>query len=86
MVLKNNFYSTVEQQVIDLISWNTRIPSARIHPYSDLFDDLLLDDYDKQILIADLESQFEIYLTPEEVEKIRTVNDASAYFIKNYAA
>ncbi len=86
VVLSKTSYSTIEQRVIDLISWNTKIPAASIHPYSDLADDLLMDEFDKLILIAELESQFEIYLTPEQVEKIRTVQDASSYFVTRFAA
>ncbi len=76
----------MEQQIIDLISWNLKIPSAQINPYSDLADDLHLDAIDKTLLIADLEAQFGIFLTPEEASSIQTVRDACNYFTNRFAA
>lgn len=76
----------MEQQLIDLISWNLKIPSAQINLYSDFADDLHLDAIDKLLLIADLEAQFDIYLTPEEVAVIQTVQDASFLFKNKKAA
>ncbi len=76
----------MEQQLIDMISWSLRIPSAQINPYSDFADDLHLDAMDKILLIADLEAQLGIYLTPEEAASIQTVQDVSYYFTKKYAA
>ncbi len=76
----------MEQQLIDMISWSLKIPSAQINPYSDFSDDLHLDAVDKILLIADLEAQLGIYLTPEEAASIQTVQDASNFFAKRYAA
>lgn len=76
----------MEQQIIDMISWRLKIPSAQINPYSDFSDDLHLDAIDKMLLIADLEAQFSVFLTPDEAASIQTVHDASKFFIKRYAA
>lgn len=77
--------SNTQDRVIDLISWRLNVPSSHIHPFTHLKDDLHLDSIDLLLLIAELESRFNIYLTPEEAEAIETVQDASFYFQK-YAA
>ena len=74
-----------QDRVIDLISWRLNVPPTHIHPYTHLKDDLHLDAIDLLLLIADLESRFNVYLSPEEAEAIETVQDASFYFQK-YAA
>jgi acyl carrier protein len=74
-----------QERIIDLISWIVNVPSAHIHPYTLLKDDLELDPIDMLLLIAELESQFNIYLTPEEVETIETVQDISFFFQKQAA-
>ena len=74
-----------QNRVIDLISWRLNVPPTHIHPYMHLKDDLHLDAIDLLLLIADLESRLNVYLSPEEAEAIETVQDASFYFQK-YAA
>ncbi|HMQ60797.1 MAG TPA: phosphopantetheine-binding protein [Flavilitoribacter sp.] len=76
---------TTQDRVIDLISWRLNVPPTRIYPYTRLQDDLLLDALDMMLLIVELESRFNIFLTTEEVEGIETVQDASFLFQK-YAA
>jgi acyl carrier protein len=76
----------MEKHMIDLISSNLRIPSAQINLYSDLDDDLHLDTIDKVLLIADLEAQFGVFLSPEEAASIQTVQDVCHYFIQRCAA
>lgn len=85
-MVRRTTYSTVEKQVIDLISLNLKIPSVQINPYSDLDDDLHLDAIDKMLLIADLEAQFGIFLSPEEADSIQTVRDACRFFTQRCAA
>ena len=58
------------------------MPATNIHPYSRLREDLHLDAIDLILLIAELESRFNIYLSKEEVEAIETVQDASFYLYK----
>ena len=74
-----------QNKVIDLISWKLRMPSSKIYPYTSLRDDLLLDPVDLMLLIAEIESSFNVYLSKEEVEAIETVEDAS-FLIKKHAA
>lgn len=74
-----------QHKIIDLISWIVHVPSSHIHPYTQLKDDLDLDTIDLLLLIAELESQFNVYLTPEEVESIETIQDISFLFQKQAA-
>ena len=74
-----------QNKVIDLISWKLRMPSSKIYPYTSLRDDLLLDPVDLMLLIAEIESSFNVYLSKEEVEAIDTVEDAS-FFIRKHGA
>lgn len=75
----------LQDRVIDIISWRLNVPVANIHPYSRLQDDLHLDAIDLMLLIAELESRFNVYLSTEEYESIETVQDASRY-LQRYAA
>lgn len=76
-------YST-QKKVIDLISWSLNVPSSHIHPYTRFRDDLHLDAVDLLLLIVELESRFNVFLTPEEVAAIETVQDAS-FHLQRYA-
>jgi acyl carrier protein len=75
----------MQERIINLISWKLNVPSSSIHPYTRLRDDLNLDAVDLLLLIAELESRFNTYLTKEEVEAIATVRDASFYLQKHAA-
>lgn len=75
-----------QDKVIDLISWKLRVPPSKIYPYTSLKDDLLLDPVDLMLLIAEIESSFNVYLSSEEVETIETVEDASLLINKYGAA
>ncbi|MCG8326851.1 MAG: acyl carrier protein [Chitinophagales bacterium] len=75
----------MQERIIDLISWKLNVPSSSIHPHTRLQDDLNLDAIDMLLLIAELESRFDVYLTKEEVEAIGTVRDASFYLQRNAA-
>jgi acyl carrier protein len=77
--------NSTERKVIDLISWSLNVPTHNIHPYTRFRDDLHLDAIDLLLLIVDLESRFNVYLSPEEVEAIETVQDASLR-LQKYAA
>jgi acyl carrier protein len=75
----------LQSRIIDLISWRLNVPATHIHPYSRLQEDLHLDAIDLLLLIAELESRFNVYLSKEEVEAIETVQDASFYLQKTAA-
>jgi len=73
------------RKVSDLISFMLNIPTTRIHPFTSLKDDLLLDAIDILLLIAALESKFDVYLSPEEAESVQTVEDIAFLLQKNMA-
>ena len=77
--------NVMQARVIDLISWRLNVPASRIHPYTRLQDDLNLDAVDRLLLIAELESRFNVYLSSEEAESIETIRDASL-FLERHAA
>lgn len=84
-----NFTATLplatHDRIIDLISWRLNVPSHMIYPYTRLSDDLHLDAFDRHMLIVEMESRLNIFLSPEEVEAIETVQDASFFFQKHVA-
>lgn len=73
---------STQERIIDLISWKLNVPTSRINPYTRLGEDLHLDAVDRLLLIAEMESRFNIYLSPEEVDTIDTIHDASSLFQK----
>jgi len=75
----------IQDRVIGHISWSLNVPASQIYPYTHFKDDLQMDALDLLLLIADLESRLNVYLTPEEVEIIETVQDASYFFQKHVA-
>jgi len=75
----------LQSRIIDLISWRLNMPVSNIHPYSRLKEDLHLDAIDLLLLIAELETRFNVYLSKEEVEAIETVQDAS-FYLQKYVA
>lgn len=70
----------IEDQIIEMISWRLHVAPKNIRPYTRFRDDLFLDAFDLTLLIAELESRFNLYLTPEEVDAIETVADAGRCF------
>ncbi len=74
--------NNTQEKVISLISHKLRVPSSKIFPYTSLKDDLLLDPIDLLLLIAEIESSFNVYLSPEEVSTIETVEDATGLITK----
>lgn len=75
----------MQERVMDIISWRLNVPASRIHPYTRFQDDLNLDAVDRLLLIAELESRFNVYLSSEEVNAIETIHDASL-FLERHAA
>lgn len=74
-----------QERMIDFISWIVHVPSSKIHPYTRFRDDLNLDAVDLLLLIAELENQFQVYLSPEQVEAIDTVQDINFFFRRQAA-
>jgi len=81
----SNTTTGIQDQVIGHISWTLNVPASQIYPYTHFRDDLQMDALDILLLIAELENRLNLYLTPEEVEIIETVQDASYLFAKHVA-
>ncbi|HQU57679.1 MAG: hypothetical protein KDD02_19895 [Phaeodactylibacter sp.] len=75
----------MHKQIIDHISWRLNVSPSSIHPYTHLEDDLHLDAIDILLLIAELESRFNVYLSTEEANSIETIHDASIFLQKRAA-
>ena len=74
-----------EDRVIALIAYTLKMSNDHIYPYTHFQDDLHLDDIDRLLLIAKLESRFNVFLTSEEASSIETVRDASSFLMKSSA-
>jgi acyl carrier protein len=85
VVLKTIEHLKTEDRVIERIANELNIPVALLNPYTDLIDDLYLDNIDRDLLIARLERDFRVIFSVEEVEKIQTIRDA-AQIIQLHAA
>jgi acyl carrier protein len=77
--------TTTQNRVIDLVSGVCRVPSSHIHPDTSFRNDLDLDAVDVLLLIAELENNFQVYLTSEEADAIETVQDVSYYMHRRAA-
>lgn len=67
-------------QLLNNLSYTLRVPSNQLYPFTRLLEDLLLDQLDRQLLIADLESKFNLFLTEEEAARIQTIGDLQQHF------
>ena len=64
------------------LSEELRVPGHRLHPFMRLQDDLFLERFDVDLLIASLETKLEYYLTEEEASQVETVGDLQAFFLR----
>lgn len=79
----------LKENVINVVSWATKIDPRRICMTTSLRDDLHLDEIDKMSIILELEKWFGIELTTREADQIETVKDMCDCVMKNrkrYAA
>ena len=80
-----NKRSLTEDKIIEFVSWELNVPPTYIFPSSNLSNDLNLDPQDKMLLIAELESRLDVYLTSEEAKTVETIQDLSQFF-KSHAS
>ncbi|GAB5551035.1 MAG: hypothetical protein Sapg2KO_06260 [Saprospiraceae bacterium] len=79
MVLKSLQHLDTEDLVIRKVAGELKISATLLNPYTDLIDDLYLDNIDRDLLIARLERDFNVVLSHEEVARIQTIRDASQF-------
>lgn len=79
MVLKSLQHLETEDLVIRKVAGELKISTTLLNPYTDLIDDLYLDNIDRDLLIARLEKDFNVVLSHEEVARIQTIRDASRF-------
>ncbi len=73
---------TLEEKVIDLIVEQLDVTREECVPEASFIDDLGADSLDLVELIMEMEETFNIQVADEELEKIRTVQDA-VDFLRN---
>jgi acyl carrier protein len=75
---------SIEQRITDVIHTKMGIDKHLITPQADLMKELGMDSLDTVELIVELEKEFEIIITDEEVEKIIKVKDIIAIITNQY--
>jgi len=76
---------TIEEQVIAVIMEQLEVTREECTPDASFIEDLGADSLDLVELIMELEENFGIKITDEELEKIRTIQDITD-FIKRKTA
>lgn len=64
-----------EQEIIKLVAEHFDIKVDTVKPESDLFDDLGADSLDSIELVLELEKNFDIEVTDDEIDGVRQVKD-----------
>lgn len=72
-------------RLINDLSKHLNISSHRLQPFTRLQDDLFLDSFDLNMLVADLENRHSRFLTEEEAQSIETIGDLQRIFVPQAA-
>ena len=78
-------FGTPAASLINLLSNYLKISSHRLQPFIRLQEDLFLDRFDLDMLVADLENRHSRFLTEEEATGIETVADLQRLFLPQAA-
>lgn len=66
---------TNKERIAKVISEELRIDKDKIVPEANVFDDLNFDSLDSVQVILEIEKEFDIETTDEEIDSIQTVQD-----------
>lgn len=70
---------SIEEKVIDIIVEKLNVPREKVKPEASFIDDLGADSLDLVELVMAMEEAFDIEISDEEAEKLRTVKDVIEY-------
>jgi len=70
---------TVEQEVIAIVAEQLGIDKNEVTPSKSFIEDLNADSLDLTELIMTLEEKFDVEITEEKAEKLKTVKDVVDY-------
>ena len=70
---------SAEERLKDIIADQLSVSKEEVVPEASFIDDLNADSLDLVELIMSLEEQFNVKISDEDAEKIRTVQDAMDY-------
>jgi len=70
---------TVEEKVKKIIAEQLAVSEAEVKPDASFVDDLGADSLDQVELVMALEEEFNIEISDEDAEKIKTVQDTLTY-------
>jgi acyl carrier protein len=71
--------TTVQPKVRDVIVEQLGVDPERVKPEASFIDDLGADSLDIVELVMAMEEEFGIEIPDEDAEKLKTVNDVTAY-------
>lgn len=73
----------MKNEVIEIISKVTEIPTKKISLESNLIKDLELESLDLVSLVAEFEEKYNIVVDDKDIKNLQTVNDIVEYLEKN---
>lgn len=74
---------TICSELIELLTcYVTEVPMGEIMPSSLLAEELCLNSFDTVSLVGDIEEQYGIDISLNEVRKMKTVKDVAVYICK----
>lgn len=76
--------STAAQLILNM-SNHLKVSTHRLQPFIRLQEDLFLDRFDLDMLVADLENRHSRFLTDEEAKAIETIGDIQRLFLPKAA-